>query len=634
MKLNFLKFPTLQVILTAAAALMFFITSVSAQPAAGIDLSQPDLSQYPQINLTFRATDDKGMFVKDLQAGEVEIVENNQRLSADALELVNSGVQFIVAVNEGPTLANRYSGVSRLERIKTALYSWISAHDAQLLDEFRLFTNQGAVKLEPFQPADWSRAVENYQPDLRNQQPGVASLSSAVDAALSLSSQTKKTTAILFITPLPHADQYAGLKDIFTRAGQNGIHIFVWLVGPQDYAAAEDALKLKDFSEQTGGTFFLFSGSEELPAITEMLDPLGYVYRLSYKTSLNISGDYSLFIRAEKNGLALESEPVSISLKVAPPNPFFLAPPVEITRSWSETRRKRDSVLEPDAAEIKIMVEFPDGMQRGLQYSRLFVDNKLAAENKAEPFTEFTWDISEFTTSGSHELKVVVEDTAGLTGETIEVPVDITVLEKPMNFIERVFARVNIVNGIIGTTLILLTISGIIALIRMLKKRTHQPLHKPGSDPVTQPVEINGEYSLAPLQAAQRIECPVMRGVGLAPARLVRKSSNAQEAPQPPEIPLSGDEVTIGSERKKVDVVLTHPSISGVHARIFKDAEGYFRVSDAGSNAGTWVNYAPVSTRGARLEHGDLVQFGRIGYVFEMHGAAPKRVHVLPYRED
>jgi len=46
------------------------------------------------------------------------------------------------------------------------------------------------------------------------------------------------------------------------------------------------------------------------------------------------------------------------------------------------------------------------------------------------------------------------------------------------------------------------------------------------------------------------------------------------------------------------------------------------------------VNYAPVSTRGVRLEHGDLVQFGRLAYIFEVHGAEPKRVQVLPYKED
>ncbi len=634
MRFSFRKLTIPQVILTAAAVLQLCVLSVSAQPAAGIELFKPDLSQYPQINLSLRAVDEEGQFIKDLQAGDVEIVENKQKLSVDTLELVNTGVQFAVAVNEGPTLANRYSGVSRFDRIKTALYTWISSHDAQSQDEFRLFTNQGALKMEPFEPTDWTRAVEGYQPDLRSQQPGISSLSNAVDAVLSLSSQSNKAKAILFVTPLPHAAQFTGLKDIFTRAGQSGIHIFVWLVGPQDYAASEDALKLKGFAEQTGGTFLIFSGSEDLPAITGILDPLEYIYQLSYKTSLNISGDYSLFIRLAKNGLSLESEPVNISLKVAPPNPFFLSPPVEITRSWSEARRKRDSVLTPDSVKIQIMVEFPDGKQRSLQNSRLFVDNRLVDENKADPFTEFTWDISDITVSGSHLLQVTVEDVAGLNGETIEVPVDITVMEKPTNIIERIFARVNIVNGIIGATLILVTVAGIVALIRMIKNRNLKPLHKQRVDPVTQPVEINGEYSLAPLKPDQKIEWPVIRGVGLAPARLVRKSINPQEAPQPPEIPLSGNEVTIGSERKKVDVVLTHASISGVHARIFRDAEGNFRVADAGSNAGTWVNYAPVSTRGARLEHGDLVQFGRIGYVFEVHGASPKRVQVLPYRED
>jgi hypothetical protein len=92
-----------------------------------VEISKPDLSQYPQINLTFRPVNASGEFIKDLQAINVDVIENGQKLSANSLELVNSGVQFTVAVNEGPTLANRYSGVSRFERIKTALYTWISA---------------------------------------------------------------------------------------------------------------------------------------------------------------------------------------------------------------------------------------------------------------------------------------------------------------------------------------------------------------------------------------------------------------------------------------------------------------------------------------------------------------------------
>lgn len=624
----------LRIVLTAMILLLVCVSAGYAQSAGSIELSKPDLSQYPQINLTFRPVNASGEFLKDLQAINVDVIENGQKLSANSLELVNSGVQFTVAVNEGPTLANRYSGVSRFERIKAALYTWISAHDSQTMDEFRLVTNQGSVNFSHTDPADWSKAIEAYQPDLRNLQPGLASLTSAVDGVISGGNLAGKPTVILYITPLPAADQFDELEAIFTRAGENGIHIFVWLIGPNEYATADNALKLKGLAEQTDGKFFLFTGSEELPILSDLLDPLAYLYRLSYKTFLNTSGDYSLGIKIEKDQTILESEEVAFSLNVAAPNPIFLSPPTEITRSWTETKRKRDSVLTPDNAMIQIMVEFPDGMERNLTYSRLFVDNMLVSENTSEPFNTFTWNISKLTESGSHNMQVTVEDVAGLQGETIIIPVDIIVLEQPKTFLERIFAHVNIVNGIIGGVLILLLAGGITALIRIFKKKPQKMVRKPSIDPLTQPVEINGEYSLAPSMAEQRVEWPVIRGSGLAAARLLRKGSSAQDVLQPREIALSGEEVSIGSERKKADIILTHDTVSAVHARIFKDAEGNFRVADLGSNSGTWVNYAPVSSHGARLEHGDLVQFGRVSYIFEVHGAVPKRVQVLPYRED
>lgn len=624
----------LRILLTAMILLSVCVSAGSAQSAGGIELSKPDLSQYPQINFTFRPVNASGEFLKDLQAIHIEIIENGQKLSASSLELVNSGVQLTVAVNEGPTLANRYSGVSRFERIKAALYTWISTHDSQTMDELRLVTNQGAVNISRTDPADWSKVVEAYQPDLRNLQPGLASLTSALDGILSEGNLAEKPTALLYITPLPAVDQIDELEAIFTQAVENDICIFVWLVGPKEYAVAENALKLKELAEQTGGNFFLFTGSEELPDVSDLLDPLAYLYRLSYKSSLNISGDYSLGIKVEKDQLVMESNEVTLSLNVSAPNPIFLSPPTEITRSWTETKRKRDSVLTPDNAMIQIMVEFPDGMERDLTYSRLFVDNMLVSENTIEPFNTFTWNISKLTESGSHTMQVTIEDVAGLQGETINIPVEVIVLEQSKTFLERIFARINIVNGVIGGTLILLAAGGIAFLTRVLKKKPRKLIRKPSIDPVTQPVEINGEYSLAPSIAEERIEWPVIRGAGLAAARLLRKTSSAQDALQPREIPLSGDEVSIGSERKKADIILTHETVSAVHARIFKDADGNFRVADMGSSAGTWVNYAPVSSHGALLEHGDLVQFGRVSYIFEVHGAVPKRVQVLPYRED
>ena len=66
----------------------------------------------------------------------------------------------------------------------------------------------------------------------------------------------------------------------------------------------------------------------------------------------------------------------------------------------------------------------------------------------------------------------------------------------------------------------------------------------------------------------------------------------------------------------QVDLVLNDPCIEAVHARLTQEPDGNFTLIDQGSIAGTWINYAPVDQKGTRLQHGDLVHFGRLGFHF------------------
>ena len=330
----------------------------------------------------------------------------------------------------------------------------------------------------------------------------------------------------------------------------------------------------------------------------------------------------------------MTSEAVTYSLNVTSPNPIFLSPPSEVERSWTETKKKADSVLTPDTVPLEIMVEFPDGKKRDLSVSRLFVDDKLMSENTAPPFESFTWDISQYTETGSHTLQVTIEDIAGLQGKTITLPVMVNVAQPSFSAADRILEQFTLVNTIISAVILLMVGTGLALLIRLLRKKLAGKAKGKPSDPVTQPVEIEGEYSLPSRRAEEKVQWPVIRGIGMAPARLLQKKPASLQLDYLQEIPLGNDETLIGSDRKKADYVLVHSSVSPLHARVFKDADGNFRIADSGSASGTWLNYAPVSTRGAALEHGDLVQFGRLSYVFEVHGAAPKRVQVLPYTED
>jgi predicted component of type VI protein secretion system len=64
--------------------------------------------------------------------------------------------------------------------------------------------------------------------------------------------------------------------------------------------------------------------------------------------------------------------------------------------------------------------------------------------------------------------------------------------------------------------------------------------------------------------------------------------------------------------------------VEALHASLTREKEGTFRLTDEGSTAGTWVNYAQVPESGTYLEQGDLIHFGRVGFRFMLRD--PKRV--------
>jgi hypothetical protein len=83
-------------------------------------------------------------------------------------------------------------------------------------------------------------------------------------------------------------------------------------------------------------------------------------------------------------------------------------------------------------------------------------------------------------------------------------------------------------------------------------------------------------------------------------------------------IQVTGAEMTFGSDPQRATRVIDSTTVSGLHARLYHDAENHFYLADQNTIAGTWINYAPVTERGARLEHGDLIHIGRCMFRFEL----------------
>jgi len=147
---------------------------------------------------------------------------------------------------------------------------------------------------------------------------------------------------------------------------------------------------------------------------------------------------------------------------------------------------------------------------------------------------------------------------------------------------------------------------------------------------VTQPVHIRtepGTYRRAGW--ANRLQWPQRGSEPQAYAYLNPIHDPDQPADTLPPIPILTEEVRLGSEPGAADLVLDDPSVEACHARLKRQEDGSFRLSDLGSTAGTWVNYTPVSKEGTRLEHGDLVHIGRIGFRFTLRKSASTRKPVV-----
>jgi hypothetical protein len=163
-----------------------------------------------------------------------------------------------------------------------------------------------------------------------------------------------------------------------------------------------------------------------------------------------------------------------------------------------------------------------------------------------------------------------------------------------------------------------------------IRPRAHRAAkHRRRSDPVTQPVHFATEPTLHRRAGwANRLQWP-QRAAGPQAHAYLYTIHDPDQLDTVPPIPITTDEVTLGSDQGMSTLLLDDPSVEALHARITRQEDGSFRLSDVGSIAGTWVNYSPVSKGGTRLEHGDLIHIGRIGFRFMLRKSTSSRKPII-----
>lgn len=595
------------------------VNPVGAVDQRHIDVSAINTSKYPQISFTFWPFDTDGIFIDTVTQAGLHVFENDEEIRIDDLQLIEPGAHIVLAVNEGPTLGNSYAGITRFNRIKEAWTTWAVDQSITSVDDFSIINNDGTVADQLTTPSQWVDAIDVYQPELKSATPNLNCLTLSLDKLSSITDV--KTKVIFVITPLPGKDQLSGLMDAAARAANNDIHLFIWLVGPQGYSSEEAAGVLQQMAADTGGSFFIFSGAETLPTIASYLEPIRLEYQVSYTTTLQQSGKYTLAVQIDQSEFQGSSEKQNFDLKALAPNPILLTPPSTVTRTWNQDPDTRKWSLVPSQQTIGFMLEFPDGHARTLKTAELYVDGSMVAENTTEPFTEFKWDLTSYTESGTHMIRVKITDVVGFTASTIELPVSIDVKEKPLGVIGRFIKQIDAQTFAVVAFLVLAG-AGLIYLFIRLRLRA----------PTTQSRKKRLNSSVSDINKTSPASDTHPQTRRVSTVKLHFLGGGESDLPGGTVFQITEKSTLLGSDPTRCAVALDAPTISPIHAEITVDSAKNYYIADRGSVAGTWVNYDPVTSQGARLVSGDIIHLGACDFRFEIFGAKPEPIRIQPYR--
>lgn len=656
----------LALFLLVASLSQFSRASAQEAEAGVLRISTPETSHFPTVQFRLDAYDAQGSFMDSLQPKDIQILEDGQSIQPQAVERIHNGLQVIIALNTSPAMAKKYGESTGFQLIQKALAEWVRSQPevaTLAADDFSLATPTGLALIRESDRTLAVRALANYQPDPARTQPALGSLAEALDLATDPLSHAFMKRSILYITPALPASSVATIADLTKRAQGIGVKVNIWQIVDPQVGGVNSPSPFEQMATATGGVFEEVNLAVPLPEIEPLFQPLRSTYQVQYTSAIQKSGSHSLSVQVKQAGLSRVSNETSFDITVHPPNPIFLSPPASIQRSWTTLDAAGTAPsLTPETVTLQIMVEFPDQHQRALKVTRLYVDGKLAAENTAEPFDRFTWSISEINAPARQTLRAEVIDVIGLSGSSIEIPVEMLV-DQPVK--AELSERVS-VQGMVAIAAVM--VAGLVlALVLLLTNRQRQARRRRQqadkrlmNDPVTQPVHIRQERArrqkekqpapaapaTAPAAKAPASNPPAARPAGArfstawtnpvwprkngqaAPARLVALDENEQPITGGA-IPLTRQEITFGIDPQRATQVLDSPTVNDLHARLYRAPDGIFYLADQGSIAGTWINYAPVTSSGARLEHGDLIHIGRLMYRFELAEPGQSEIKVF-----
>lgn len=595
--------------LVLAFLLALLPNAVLAQTDIRITLRSVDTESFPVISGYFEARDGSGQ--TDLQAADVQILEDGVPQPLQQLRSVQLGLRVILVISPSEAFNIRDAQAkTRFDHVREAINAWAGALPGNSDTLLTLVTPEGTLVNDGV-VTEWRNALQAYEPPRGSSTPSTQGFAQALSLAAQPAAEDGGGSVIWWVTATPSQDELASATEWQTQLDELGVPLVVWQVDSPSLFENEASQALQALATGSGGQRVTFSGPEELPSPEASFTPLRSAYFFQYSSQLRRSGDHELLVQIQGESLAA-SQPVTVTLDIQPPNPILVSPPARIERGPSADDPQQ---LSPFSQPIELVVEFPDGFERNLVRSSLYVNDELVAQNTTAPFNHFAWDLKPYVESQQVFLRAEVQDELGLVGESTEIPIEFNVMA-PASWFQALLSRAGtlLVFSVVliagGAFFLVMVLSGRLdpaRLNRIFRRDRTARVARPVIDPLS-----DSPLGLEPVRST----IPAGLGSEAQPSLAFLQRLAMQDPNRPVQMqPLSGEELLIGSG-PNCSFILSEPSVDKQHARLSLNENDEFHIADLGSHAGTWVNYAPVSIEGSHLQDGDIVHIGRVAFRF------------------
>jgi hypothetical protein len=624
--------PFLLILTTMLFSSLFVPGTLLAQSGSSeLRIIELDTSAFPEITVRLQATDAAGNAITDPSA--LRLQEDEFPIVPFYAAQVDPGAELIIIIDANTTIEQRDGSddLSRREKVRDSIIRYANHFmDPMQKDRVTIIVPEGAgARILDKEDLSFPNEVINAANFYQSGELGDTDLNRmfqlALDVAMGNREEGRRQSILLF-SDAADLDENLDIDRLSEEAMAQDVTLYAAILGSR--ADSEEIANITRFTDPTDGAYVHMPDPVLGDPLYEAIQQRASQLAIAYQSSLNSSGQHTLFAEIADAQTAAEFD-----LVVEPPLVQMAVDNSRPIRRVAESVETPLELMLPTEQPLVAQVEWPDEHPRELVSADLLIEGvELPADQAILDDTgllTFIWDIGQLD-GGIYDLQVRVIDELGLVGiseplpltivverpslapaETIEpdatsVPTPAPTLA-PLSAPEEIdTAPIGIAVIVAGALLLLALLATVIVAVIFLRNRSGGGAAVPPSADELPASARNTDYTyIVPPEFA------IDDGIS-AYLEVLEHAPEHQGL-----IPIVGNNVAIGRDARRAQVVFDDRSVSRLHARIL-ESHGEYRIYEEGSSSGTYVNFERIGMTPQTLEDMDRIHLGRVHLRFHL----------------